>query len=86
MLRPTPIMEGALARRLRGLPSLSAREIQLSFGEAGGIELKEGDDVIGVWRWTGQSFAFSKTESGPVKFEARTLLGAACYTSHLFLE
>ena len=84
--QPASIMEGALARRLRARPAIMKRGLSVSLGKTGGVIVARGQEIVGVWCWTGDFFRFSQSIDGPVEFEANTLMCASFYTSHLFLE
>jgi hypothetical protein len=62
------------------------RSTSVTLCEGGGVLILRDQEILGVWRWTGNFFRFSKTVDGPAEFEAQTLMGASFYTSHLLLE
>lgn len=80
MFKPTPIMEGALARRLRALPSLRQQGLVVSLGTGGGVILSTIQGDIGAWRWTGCEFVFAYNDEVRGRYVAQTLAGAAAYS------
>ncbi len=82
MLQPTPIMEGALLRKLRGRSDLRRMGVEITPDANGGLRVMQGATLIGVWRWTGETFVFA-TSRGNDEFAAPTILGALTYTSTL---
>lgn len=85
MLKPIPIMEGALARKLRGRRDLKERGISVQRDAKSGVLLIRNGQVLGAWRWTGEVFKLATAPNEPAAFEAGTLMGAAAYTD-IFVE
>lgn len=86
VLQPVQIMEGALARKLRSRPAVGKRGLTIVLGERGGVRIVRGQEILGIWKWTGVNFGFTRSVDGPVEFVAETLMCASFYTSRAFLE
>ncbi len=81
--RPLPIMEAALARRLRTLASGRNLPLVVTRQPNGGLQVLLRGRALGVWRWALDRFSFVPADAGRAGFRAMTLMGAATYTLSL---
>ena len=79
--QPIPLMEAALVRQLRAKAVRGGLDFEARLVVGAGVVLTRGQVRLGVWRWREGEFEFSRSVAGPALFKARTLLGAAAYTS-----
>lgn len=82
MFQPTQIMEAALARRLRA-QLIRENAFTVVLGDTGGVTIYKANKILGIWRWTGNLFTFSRSVKGAVEATAQILMGASELTSKL---
>jgi hypothetical protein len=81
-MKPIPIMEAALARRMRSRVDLRTLGIEVDRRNSGGVELSLAGTRLGTWHWRAKEFVF-EPEGGGRQISAHTLLGAVALTASI---
>ncbi|MEQ1614337.1 MAG: hypothetical protein ABL904_16435 [Hyphomicrobiaceae bacterium] len=81
-MKPIPIMEAALARRLKSRGDLRLLGITVERHQSGGVELASAGRRLGTWHWRAKEFVF-EPEGGGRHITAHTILGAVALTASL---
>ena len=81
-MKPIPIMEAALARRLRSRVDLRTLGIEIDRRNLGGVGLSIAGTLLGTWQWRAKEFVF-EPEGGGRHVKAHTILGAVALTASM---
>lgn len=81
-MKPIPIMEAALARRLQSRADLRKLGIAVERLHSGGVQLSIGGTCLGAWHWRAKEFVFEPDQSGH-QVTAHTILGAVALTASM---
>ena len=85
IMQPTPIMEAALAKRLRSRADLRERGASITLLPGGGVGVSVDGRQLGSWRWTGGQFTF-EGQSQDAAATAQTIMGATAFTAGMIDE